>query len=71
MLEAARRLAVDPATCLYVGDDERDIVAGRAAGMATAVAAWGYLGLRSEYRNWQADIELAAPGELLKSLGVA
>jgi len=71
LLEAARRLAVDPATCLYVGDDERDIVAGRAAGMATAVAAWGYLGLRSEYRNWQADIELAAPGELLKSLGVA
>lgn len=71
LLEAARRLAVAPSVCLYVGDDERDIVAGRAAGMATAVAAWGYLGPRSEYRDWQADITLAAPGELLKSLGVA
>lgn len=40
LLEAARRLGVPPAACLYVGDDERDILAGRAAGMATAVAAW-------------------------------
>lgn len=71
LLEAARRLGVDPSACLYVGDDERDIVAGRAAGMATAVAAWGYLGPRSEYRNWQADVELAVPGELLKLLALA
>lgn len=71
LLEAARRLGVPPASCLYVGDDERDIVAGRAAGMATAVAAWGYLGPEAEHRRWDADIELAAPGELLKALGLA
>ena len=41
LLEAARRLAVDPAHCLYVGDDLRDIQAGRAAGMGTVAAAWG------------------------------
>jgi len=71
LLEAARRLGVAPEACLYVGDDERDVIAGRAAGMATAVAAWGYLGPRADHRRWGADIELAAPGELLKTLGLA
>jgi len=71
LLEAARRLGVDPAACLYVGDDERDVIAGRAAGMATAVAAWGYLGAQADFERWHADIELAAPGDLLKALGLA
>lgn len=71
LLEAARLLAVQPSACLYVGDDERDVIAGRAAGMATAVAAWGYLGPHANHRDWHADIELAAPGDLLKALGLA
>lgn len=71
LLEAARRLGVAPAACIYVGDDERDIHAGRAAGMATAAAAWGYLGQSGEFAHWGADLELAAPGELLKKLGLA
>lgn len=71
LLEAARHLGVAPETCLYVGDDERDILAGRAAGMATAVAAWGYLGGSGEFSHWRADLELAEPGELLKRLGLA
>ena len=71
LLEAARRLGVSPQTCLYVGDDERDVVAGRAAGMSTAVAAWGYLGPRADHRGWGADIELIAPGQLLKALELA
>lgn len=70
LLEAARRLGVSPQSCLYVGDDERDIVAGRAAGMATAVATWGYLGPQADHRRWGADLALAAPGHLLKSLGL-
>lgn len=70
LLEAARRLDVSPAACLYVGDDERDIVAGRAAGMATAVAAWGYLGAEADCERWGADLQLAAPGQLLKLLGM-
>lgn len=70
LLEAARRLGVAPACCLYVGDDERDIVAGRAAGMRTAVACWGYLGEQADFRQWGADIELSKPAELLKTLGL-
>jgi len=71
LLEAARRLGVAPQACLYVGDDERDVIAGRAAGMATAVAAWGYLGPQADHDRWGADILLAAPGDLLKQLGLA
>ena len=71
LLEAAHRLGVSPQTCLYVGDDERDVIAGRAAGMATAVAAWGYLGPQADHRLWGADIELIAPGQLLKTLQLA
>ncbi len=71
LLEAARRLGVAPASCLYVGDDERDILAGRAAGMATAVATWGYLGAEADHERWGADFQLAAPGQLLKLLGLA
>jgi len=71
LLEAARRLGIVPEACLYVGDDERDILAGRAAGMATAAAAWGYLGHGGEYAHWRADLELPAPGSLLKALGLA
>ncbi|MCF8205950.1 MAG: HAD-IA family hydrolase [Methylotenera sp.] len=70
LLEAARRLGVEPARCLYVGDDERDVIAGRAAGMATAVAAWGYLGVGAHHGEWGADFCLDAPGDLLKTLGV-
>lgn len=44
LLEAARRLGKAPEACWYVGDDMRDIQAGRAAGMATIAAAWGYCG---------------------------
>ena len=44
LLEAARRLGLAPQGCAYVGDDRRDVDAGRAAGMLTIVAAWGYLG---------------------------
>lgn len=71
LLEAARRLSVAPQACLYVGDDERDVAAGRAAGMATAVAAWGYLGTNARHSAWGADVELTRPGELLKLLGLA
>lgn len=71
LLEAAQRLNVQPQACLYVGDDVRDVMAGRAAGMATAVAAWGYLGPGAEIQRWRADLELARPDELLKHLHLA
>jgi phosphoglycolate phosphatase len=55
LLEAARVLGVSPAHCLYVGDDLRDIQAGRAAGMRTLAAAWGYLGAGGAVEEWGAD----------------
>ena len=41
LLEAARRMGIEPARCVYVGDDERDIVAGLAANMKTVAATYG------------------------------
>ncbi|WP_418315833.1 phosphoglycolate phosphatase [Piscinibacter sakaiensis] len=66
LLEAARRLEVEPSDCIYVGDDLRDVQAGRAAGMPTAVAAWGYLGLGDAIELWGADHLLQEPMQLLK-----
>jgi 2-phosphoglycolate phosphatase len=68
LLEAARRLGVDPAHCVYVGDDERDIVAGRAAGMYTVAATYGYLGAQSDTKAWGADASIASPQALLALL---
>lgn len=71
LLEAARRLQRVPQRCLYVGDDARDIAAGRAAGMAALAAAWGYLGPDHPVQSWGADRVLTAPGELLQFLELA
>lgn len=68
LFEAARRLGVAPSACLYVGDDERDILAGRAAGMFTVAARYGYLGASGETRHWAADAEVNSPLEVLKLL---
>jgi phosphoglycolate phosphatase len=68
LLEAARRMGLPPERCVYVGDDLRDMLAGRAAGMATLAAAWGYLGLDSPPHAWGADRVLDQPGELLQWL---
>ncbi len=65
LLEAARRMGVDPASCVYVGDDERDIVAGRAAGMRTVVARYGYLGPGANVNAWGADAHVDAPLDVL------
>jgi 2-phosphoglycolate phosphatase len=71
LLEAARRMEVAAGDCVYVGDDLRDVQAGRAAGMATVAAAWGYLGEGDHIEAWGADHVVASPDELLKLLGMA
>jgi N-acetyl-D-muramate 6-phosphate phosphatase len=68
LLEASRRLGVDPARCVYVGDDRRDIDAGHAAGMATVAASWGYLGPGAVIEEWRAGRVIDAPHELLDEL---
>ena len=52
---ALRLLAAEPQSAVYVGDDERDIAAGRAAGVATIAATYGYLGTGSPPQAWGAD----------------
>jgi 2-phosphoglycolate phosphatase len=71
LLEAARRLAVAPEDCLYVGDDERDVQAGLAAGMLTGAAAWGYLGPGADVAAWGAHAVLNRPAALLHFLELA
>jgi N-acetyl-D-muramate 6-phosphate phosphatase len=68
LLEAARRMQVLPVDCVYVGDDPRDMRAGRAAGMLTLAAAWGYLGVDEPVHTWGADRVLQHPVELLQIL---
>jgi phosphoglycolate phosphatase-like HAD superfamily hydrolase len=65
LLEAARQLGLPPARCLYVGDDERDMVAGLAAGMGTVAATYGYLGSNADTRQWGAHAQIDSPLELL------
>ena len=71
LLEAARLLSLDPCRCVYVGDDERDVAAGKAAGMGTVAATYGYLGGTADTQKWGADAHIGSPLELLALLQTA
>jgi phosphoglycolate phosphatase len=66
-LEAARLIEIEPSHCVYIGDDARDIEAGRAAGMQTIAAAYGYCG-DSDPFSWRADTVVSSPADLLPLL---
>ncbi|APW37117.1 phosphoglycolate phosphatase [Rhodoferax koreense] len=68
LFEAARRIGLAPERCLYVGDDERDIIAGRAAGMGTIAATYGYLGNKADPAAWGAHASIDTPLALLNWL---
>ena len=68
LLEAARQLGLQPGQCIYVGDDERDMLAGRAAGMPTVAATYGYLGVSADTLSWEADARIDSPLALLDLL---
>jgi phosphoglycolate phosphatase len=71
LLEAARRGRAAPVDCVYIGDDPRDMSAGRAAGMLTLAAAWGYLGPGADLARWEADAIVEVPEALLNVLDLA
>ena len=71
LLEAARRAGVAPGECVYVGDDARDVLAGRAAGMPTIAVRWGYLGDGEPIEAWGADVVLDTPSQLVEWLRAA
>jgi len=61
LLHAAEKLGVSPADCVYVGDDQRDIQAARAANMRSIVALWGYYPDDDDPRSWGGDVLVEEP----------
>jgi phosphoglycolate phosphatase len=68
LLEAARRLGIEATECVYVGDDERDMQAGRAASMLPVVALYGYLGEGTDPQSWDFHAAIQHPLDLLQLL---
>jgi phosphoglycolate phosphatase len=68
LLHACTVAGVAATASAYVGDDLRDIQAGRAAGMRTFAAAWGYLGDGPPIGAWGADHLVAEPAGLLAAI---
>ena len=55
LLHACAQIACKPEQTLYIGDDERDIQAGRAAGMPTLTALYGYIDAQESPQEWGAS----------------
>ncbi len=71
LLAAATALNIAPsARMIYVGDDERDVQAARAANMTPVAARYGYLGNGNPPEKWGAELIIDSPRELLATLGV-
>ena len=65
LLHAAMQLGLGAEDCVYVGDDERDILAARAAAMPSIAALWGYRLDEDDPATWQADVSAPTPRALL------
>lgn len=68
MLFACERIGIAPQHCLYVGDAERDMQAGKNAGMQTVLADWGYIANTDTPEHWQFDHRIAQAHDLLALL---
>lgn len=64
LLLAAQQTGSAPADCLYIGDAERDVIAGNAAGMRTMVALYGYLCADDQPERWGADVLAESPAAI-------
>lgn len=69
VLRACELAGVEAFATAFVGDDIRDIEAGRAAGTSTVAAAWGYLD-GGDPGTWGADHVVAVPSDLPRALGL-
>jgi N-acetyl-D-muramate 6-phosphate phosphatase len=65
LLLACKEAQVKPENCIYIGDAARDIEAGKAAGMKTVVALFGYIDKTDKPHEWGADAMIEAPSEIL------
>ena len=68
LFKAADLLKIDTNNIIYVGDDERDIIAGKSAGMKTATANFGFIKNDIDYNSWNSDYVLDEPADLLDIL---
>lgn len=68
---AAKQLDVEVSQCVYVGDAERDIEAGRKAGMVTVLASYGYINDNDQPQRWGADYTIEQPLDLLNILSIS
>ena len=66
LILACYKLNIKPENSIYVGDDRRDIIAGQRANMKTAIADFGFINTNDNINDWNADIILSKPGELIK-----
>ena len=66
LIEASKLVNIQPTDCVYVGDDERDIIAGKAAGMLTVAADFGFINEDEDINTWQADMIIKDPIELIE-----
>lgn len=64
ILYACKLLGCNPEKSLYIGDDLRDILAGRAAGCTTVAVSYGYLGHNGPITSWGADMIVDHPDQL-------
>jgi len=65
LLLACERAQLTPESCIYIGDAERDIQAGKAAGMKTVVAMYGYIDATDQPLTWGADSLIQVPKDIL------
>jgi len=67
LFHACQLLAVQASDCVYVGDDERDVLAAKHAGMKSIAALWGYREEHDDPKEWKADVMAETPLDLLAS----
>ena len=68
MFYACEQIDIAPEACLYVGDAERDMQAGKNAGMKTVLVSWGYIHVDDKTEEWPADSVIDTPEQLLQLL---
>ena len=68
MFYACEQIDIAPEACLYVGDAERDMQAGKNAGMKTVLVSWGYIHADDKTEEWPADRVIDTPEQLLQLL---
>ena len=68
LLHATKLLNLTPQECVYLGDDQRDVIASRAANMPVLIATYGYIPASENPAEWNADGLLEHPSQLLEKI---